>query len=136
MRFKKEINSESINIYNITFYALNSILIRITGYSLFLGFLLNTLLRTTTLLDNINFKYFFFFYLCFIIILLFLHFFIGFCKNVCNDSEFLKMKSKYYQIFLKMHLIFFYTIIFLFFFVLISLNSLFNLNIDLIYICF
>lgn len=57
----KYIYSESINIYKITFYALNSILIRITGYLLFLGFLFNTLIKTTIFLDNINFKYIFFF---------------------------------------------------------------------------
>ena len=53
--------SESINIYKITFYALNSILIRITGYLLFLGFLFNTLLNTTTILDNLNLKYILFY---------------------------------------------------------------------------
>ena len=55
----KNIYSESINIYKVTFYSLNSILIRITGYLLFLGFLFNTLLKNTTLLDNINIKYIF-----------------------------------------------------------------------------
>ena len=59
---RKKIYNESINIYKITFYALNSILIRITGYLGFLGFLLNSLLKTTTLLDNIDFRYIIFFY--------------------------------------------------------------------------
>lgn len=133
---KKYIYSESINIYKITFYALNSILIRITGYLLFLGFLFNTLLKTTIILDNINFKYFLFFLLSFIFILLFLHFYIGFCKNICNDFEFLNLENKKYQLFIKTHLIILNFIIGVFFYFLICLNYLYNLNIDLIYIYF
>jgi hypothetical protein len=133
---RKKIYNESINIYNITFYALNSILIRITGYLVFLGFIFNTLLKTTTLFDNINFKYIFFFLISFIIILLILHFYIGFCKNVCNDSDFLNIENKNYQLFLKTHIFFFNIITSIFFFILISLNSINNLDINLIYIIF
>ena len=116
MIIKQKIYSESINIYKITFYALNSILIRITGYLLFLGFLFNTLLKTTNILDNINFKYVLFFLLSFIFILLFLHFYIGFCKNICNDFEFLNLENKNYQLFIKTHLIIFNLIISVFFY--------------------
>lgn len=133
---RKKIYNESINIYNITFYALNSILIRITGYLLFLGFLFNTLLKTTNILDNINFKYVLFFLLSFIFILLFLHFYIGFCKNICNDFEFLNLENKNYQLFIKTHLIIFNLIISVFFYFLICLNYIYNLNIDLIYLFF
>jgi len=136
MIIKQKIYSESINIYKITFYALNSILIRITGYLLFLGFLFNTLLKTTNILDNINFKYVLFFLLSFIFILLFLHFYIGFCKNICNDFEFLNLENKNYQLFIKTHLIIFNLIISVFFYFLICLNYIYNLNIDLIYLFF
>ena len=132
----KKIYSESINIYKITFYALNSILIRITGYLLFLGFLFNTLLNTTTILDDLNLKYILFFILSFIIILLILHFYIGFCKNICNDFEFLNLENKNYQLFIKLHLFFFNLIICIFFFSLIALNFLYDLDINLIYIYF
>ena len=132
----KKIYSESINIYKITFYALNSILIRITGYLLFLGFLFNTLLNTTTILDNLNLKYILFFFLSFIIILLILHFYIGFCKSICNDFEFLNLENKNYPLFIKIHLFFFYIINCFFFYFLISLNYLYDLNINLIYIYF
>lgn len=130
---KKYIYSESINIYKITFYALNSILIRITGYLLFLGFLFNTLLKTTIILDNINLKYILFFLLSFIIILLILHFYIGFCKNICNDFEFLDLENKKYQLFIKTHLLVFNFIVIIYIFFLISLNYINNLNINLIY---
>lgn len=133
MIFKKYIYSESINIYKITFYALNSILIRITGYLLFLGFLFNTLLKTSIILDNINLMYILFFLLYFIIILLILHFYIGFCKNICNDFEFLNLENKKYQLFIKTHLFVFNFIVIIFFFFLISLNYINNLNINLIY---
>jgi hypothetical protein len=133
---RKKIYNESINIYKITFYALNSILIRITGYLGFLGFLLNSLLKTTTLLDNIDFRYIIFFLLSFIIILLILHLYIGFCRNVCIDSEFLNLENKNYQLFIKTNIYFFYIITSIFFFLLLSLNSLSNLNISLIYIYF
>ena len=130
---KKFIYSESINIYKITFYALNSILIRITGYLLFLGFLFNTLLKTTIFLDNINIKYIFFFIFFFIVILLILHFYIGFCKNICNDFEFLNLENKKYSLFLKTHLFIFNIMVIIFFFFLISLNYIKNLNVNLIY---
>jgi hypothetical protein len=133
MILKKYIYSESINIYKITFYALNSILIRITGYLLFLGFLFNTLLKTSIILDNINLMYILFFLLYFIIILLILHFYIGFCKNICNDFEFLNLENKKYQLFIKTHLFVFNFIVIIFFFFLISLNYINNLNINLIY---
>lgn len=129
----KYIYSESINIYKITFYALNSILIRITGYLLFLGFLFNTLIKTTIFLDNINFKYIFFFIFFFFIILLILHFYIGFCKNICNDFEFLNLENKKYPLFIKTHLFIFNIIVIIFFFFLVSLNYIKNLNVDLIY---
>jgi hypothetical protein len=130
----KNIYSESINIYKVTFYSLNSILIRITGYLLFLGFLFNTLLKNTTLLDNINIKYIFFFFFSFLFILLILHFYIGFCKNICNDFEFLNLENKNYQLFIKTHILIFNIIIIFLFFFLISLNYLYNLNINIIYL--
>jgi hypothetical protein len=131
---RKKIYNESINIYKITFYALNSILIRITGYLGFLGILFNSLLKTTTLLDNIDFRYIIFFLLSFIIILLLLHLYIGFCRSICIDSDFLNLENKNYQLFLKANFFFFFIMTGIFFFLLLSLNSLSHFNIDLIYI--
>lgn len=133
MLIKKYIYSESINIYKITFYSLNSILIRITGYLLFLGFLFNTLLKTTIILDNINFKYILFFLLSFSIILLILHLYIGFCKNICNDFEFLNLENQKYKLFIIIHLFIFNTITILYIFFFISLNYINSLNTDIIY---
>lgn len=130
---KNSIFSESINIYKITFYSLNSILIRITGYLLFLGFLFNTLVKTSIILENLDIKYFLFFLLVFITILLILHLYIGFCKNICNDFEFLNSKNNNYEFFIKGHLILFNILTLLFFFFFNSLNYLNNFDIDYIF---